>query len=243
MTSSPKFDDDAVVAVASFTADAVASQLEVIRNRLPLLLPARCLREIEGDETPKPTERAREQLVMCEAAVAALGHSSRSLCDQSDEMNRLHNHLVRETRRHDRDVQNAAGADRVARRLRGLAWQTDGDLCELLGRLTWARMRGLRSVLLAQLDREFDVRNGRPISPDVELPVGSGDGGGDSELELVPVEPKGPKDPEEGGKGGSGGSGGAAPAVVVVSMPPDPGADFDDDDDDGLDFLDLDRKS
>ena len=241
MNSSPNFDDGAVVAVASLTADAVASQLETMRNRLPSLLPSRCLLEIDGEETPKCTDQAMamERLVMCQAAVAALGQSSRSLCDQQDELNRLHDYFVREAR-----PRELTGADRVARRLSGLALRTDGELRWLLGRLTWARMQGLRFVLLAQLDRESYTRGGRPIPVDVKLPVGSGSGGGDQELELVPVEPK---DPESGGKGGSGG---AAPAVVVMAtVPPDslgPGADADDDDEDdasdGLDFLDIDRK-
>ena len=176
MISPPKFDDDAVVSVAGHTADAIASQLEAIRDRLPSLLPARCLREIDDDGTPKSTERAREQLVMREAAVAALNQSSRSLCDQRDQLIRLHNYFVHETRNRERDGDAATGIDRVARALQGIAWQTDGELCALLGRLTWARMQGLSSVLLAQLEREADLRNGRPISSDVQLPVGSGGG-------------------------------------------------------------------
>ena len=246
---SPKFDDDSVMAIASLTADAVASRLEAVRERLPSLLPDRCLREIDGDddETPKLEleERARERLVTCESALAALGQSSRSLCDQSDEMNRLHDHFVHRRHEHDGRV---AGADRVGRRLQRLAWQTEGELCVLLGRLTLARMSGLRSVLLAQLDREFSVRTGRPIPFDVKLPVGSGSGG-DPELELVPAEPK-RKDSEGTEDGGEGGSGGAAPAAVVVvaTVPPEPdstgpGAGVDhDEEDDGLDFLDIDRK-
>ena len=248
MNSSQNFDDDAVVAVASLTADAVASRLDAVRERLPSLLPDRCLREIDGDddETPKLEleERARERLVTCEAALAALGQSSRSLCDQQDELNRLHNHFVHETCRHERDGQ-IARADRVARRLRGLAWQPDGELSGLLGRLTLARMLGLRSVLRAQLDRQFYTRNGRPIPADAELPVGSG-GRGDPELELVPLELKDPEDPEDGAKGGGSGSGGAAPAVAVMATDfsiPDADVDADDEDEnDGLD-LDLDRKA
>lgn len=247
-----EFDDDALVAIANLDENEVAVQLEAVKNRMAELLPVRCMRVIEGWEamTPTTAKSAREQLAMIEAAIAALGQSSRSLCDQEDALYRLSNHFVDRARSHKLNSRISPGAHGVARRLAGhMDWRPDAVLCDLLASLTLASMSGHCAVLFAQLDREFAVRNGRPIPPDVKLPIGSGSGGCDPELELVPVEPK---DPEEGGrgkvKGGRGDSGGAAPAVVVVAtVPPDstvPGADVqDDEEDDGLEFLDLDRKA
>ncbi len=247
MTHSLKLHDDAILLVAELGDDAVAAQLAALQSRLPLVLPARCLLEVIGDGTAKATpQRARQELARCEAAVAALGQSSSALCLQQDSLNLLHSFFVREARSCRRKAHTATGVQEVARRLEGhVTWHSANALYSMLASLTWARMEGLRSVLLAQLDREFEVRNGRPISPDLKLPVGSGGGGGGEELELVPVEPE-TEDPEDGSDGGGGG-GGAAPAVVVAAMPldsTDPDADVDhgdDDDGDGLDFLDLDR--
>ena len=224
--------NDLILSVAGIDDDAIALRLASVRLRLPSLLPTKCMDAVNGLRTGK-----REQLVWSEAAITALGQSSRELCEQQDELNRLHSSFVREARLHEQHMRVGSLG----------SWPAHGEVCALLSSLAWARLQGLRSVLLAQLEREADLRSGRPISSDVKLPDG-GDGGGrgDPELELVPIEPK---DPEDGGKGGGdsgGGSGGAAPAVVVV--PQDSagtGAEVDDDgdDDDGLDFLDRDRKS
>ena len=209
-------DNGPIMGVANKDDDAVALRLADTLVRLPQLLPPRCVREIDGfGSTHTKRLRDREQLVMSEAAIAALGQFSRPLCEQQDQLGRL------------------CGWFEPGR----------GKLEALLRSLAWARMQGLRSVLLAQLQREADVRNGQPISPDVKLPVGGG-WGGDAELELVPLDPE-DEDPEDGGKSG-GGSSGAAPAVVVAPPLPDPvrpGADVDDDDDDDdvLGFLNRDR--
>ena len=226
-------DNAPIMSVAGIDDEAVALRLSDTLVRLPHLLPTRCVREISAfGSTQSNRLRAREQLVMSEAAIAATGQFSRSLCEQQDRLGRL------------------------------LGWfrPVGGELESLLRSLAWARTQGLRSVLLAQLELEASTRNGRPISPDVQLPVGSGGGGGGggAELELVPIEPKDPDDASDagGGGGGHGGDGGgAAPAVVVAAMPADStgasadvdddhdDADADDDDDDGLSFLDLDRKA
>ena len=205
-------DNAPIMSVAGLDDDAVALRLANALLRVPQLLPPRCVREIDGfGSTHSMRLRALEQLVMSEAAIAALGQFSRSLCEQQDQLYRLHGWFGPEC----------------------------GELNALLRSLAWARMQGLGSVLLAQIERETDERNGRPISPDVKLPVGDS---GDAELELVPLYPE-DEDPKYGGKAG-GGSGGAAPAVVVAPTPPDPAgpsAGVDDDDDDVLGFLSRDR--
>lgn len=212
-------DNGPIMRVAGLDDDAVAIGLAYALARLPQLLPPRCVREIDGFGSKHSKRlRAREQLVMSEVAISALGQFSRSLCEQQDELYRLHRWFRPER----------------------------GELDALLGSLAGARLLALRSVLLAQLDRECDVRMGLPISPDVKLPIGAGSGsggggggGGGAELELVPLDPDDP----DGGGGGGGDGGGAAPAVVVAPMPPDsagPDADVDDDYD-VLGFLNRDR--
>lgn len=231
MTST--FDENAILSVAGHDDDEVAARFAGTRRRLPQLLPPRCVREIEGFGATHPEQlRTREQLVWSEAAITALCQSSRALCERQDELHRLHSSFVREALRHEKNMRVGS--------LGSGSWPAHGEVFALLSSLAWARLQGHRSVLLAQLEREADLRNGRPISAGVKLPDGGdgGDGGG-AELELVPLDPS---PAGSGGGGEAGGDGGAAP-VAVVALPPadvvDPDADaVDDGDGDGLDFLD-----
>lgn len=211
-------DNGPIMSVANVDDDAVDMRLAGTLARLPQLLAPRSVREIESfAPTHSKRNRAREQLAMSEAAIAAVGQSSRSLCEQQDQLYRLHGWF-------------GPGGDKLNALLRSLAW---------------ARIQGHRSALLAQIEREADLRNGRPISPEVKLPDGGDGGGNGAKLELVPLDPE-DEDPEDTG-GGASGSGGAAPAVPAVVVAPTlpypagPGADVNDDDDDGLGFLSRDR--